>query len=48
MIFKHCDDNGNIVIRFPDVWYVCTYTALSEKEIGANPGGTPKTFWLPV
>ena len=25
-----------------------TYTAFSLKEIGAKPGGTAKTFWLPV
>lgn len=24
------------------------YTALELKEIGAVPGGTPRTFWLPV
>ena len=25
-----------------------THMALSPKEIGADPGGTPRTFWLPV
>ena len=25
-----------------------THIALSPKEIGAEPGGTPRTFWLPV
>ena len=25
-----------------------THIALSPKEIGAEPGGTPSTFWLPV
>ena len=46
MVLIHCDDDDNMYMSNLIFWF--TYTALSEKEIGANPGGTPKTFWLPV
>ena len=45
-----CMPNLDILKIHVFLWHTLyyTYTAFSLKEIGANPGGTARTFWLPV
>ena len=51
---EKCGENRELISYFCAFWKkkishaLLTYTAFSLKEIGAKPGGTAKTFWLPV